>query len=56
VAAKTIEQNVARRDGRDKPCIEPEKHPNVVCRPEIICDPSNKAAVEERFIEDVNDV
>jgi hypothetical protein len=56
VSAKTIEKNVARRDRRDKHCIEPEKHPYVVCRPEIICDPPNKAAVEERFVEDVNDV
>jgi hypothetical protein len=56
VAAKPIKENVARRDCREKRCIEPEKHPYVVCRPEISCDPPNKAAVEERFVEDVNDV
>ena len=56
MAAKAVKENVARRDRPDKRRIEPEKHPYVICRPEIIRDPSNKAAVEECFVEDVYDV
>ena len=56
MATEGVKENVSDRDRPNKRGIEPEKHPNVICRPEVVCDPQNKSAVEQRFVEDVHDV
>ena len=56
MATEGVKENVGDRDRPNKRGIEPEKHPHVICRPEVVCDPPNKAAVEKRFVEDVHDV
>jgi len=56
MAAEAVKENIAERDRPNKRGIEPEKHAHVIGRPKVVCDPPNKAAVEERFVEDVHDV
>jgi hypothetical protein len=56
MAAKTVKQNVAGRNRNKKSGIKPEEHAYVICRPKIVRYPFNKAAVEECFVKNVNDV
>jgi hypothetical protein len=56
MAAEGVKENVADRDRPNKCGIKPEKHPHVICRPKVGCDPPNKTAVQKRFVEEVNDV
>jgi hypothetical protein len=56
MATTDVKQNVANRDCSNKRGIEPEKHPNVISRPKILCDPFNKTAIEQSFVKDVNDI
>ena len=56
MATERVKENVSNRDGPDKRGIEPEKHAHVVGRPKVVRDPPDKAAVEQRFVEDVHDV
>ena len=56
MAAEAVKEDVAQRDTSDCPGVEPKKHPNVVCGPKIINDPSDKSLVQQRFVENVDNV
>jgi hypothetical protein len=56
MASKAVEQDVAERDASDGSGVEPKKHPNVVGRPKVVDYPLDKALVQERFVEDVDNV
>ena len=55
-AAEAVKENVADCDRSNKRGVEPEEHAHPIRRPEVVCDPFNKPAVERRFIYDVNDI
>ena len=56
MASNTVKEDVAERDTSDCPGVEPKKHPNVVCRPKIVNDPLDKSLVQERFVENMDNV
>ena len=56
MASKTVIENVAERDASDGPGVKPKEHPDVVGRPKIVHDPSDKSLVQERFVENVDHV
>lgn len=56
MAAKTVEKKITGCDCHDKRSVEPEEHPHVVRWPEVLRYPLNKAAVEQRFVKNVDDV
>ena len=56
MTSKAVKEDVAERDGSDCPGVEPKKHSNVVCRPEVVRYPLNKSSIQKRFVQEVDDV
>ena len=56
MAAKTVKEYIAYRDCHNKCGVEPEEHPHMIHRPEVVRDPLYKPAVDQRFVKNVNNV
>ena len=56
MAAKAVKENVADRNRSNHRRVKPKEHTHVIARPEVVCDPLHKSAVEKRFVQDMNDV
>jgi hypothetical protein len=56
MASKAVKEDIAEGDTSDGPSVEPKKHPNVIGRPKIVHDPLDKSLVQERFVENVDNV
>jgi hypothetical protein len=56
MASQRIEENITCGNQRKGSSIEPEEHPRVVRRPEVVLDPLNESSVQDRFVEYVDDI
>lgn len=56
MASQRVEENITSSNQYNGTSIEPEEHPRVVRRPEVVPDPLNESSVQDRFVEDVDDI
>ena len=56
MTAKTVKENVAGRNRTNYRRVKPKEHPPGIGRPEVVCDPLHKPAVEKCLVKDMNDV
>ena len=56
MAAQRVEENITYSNQCKCNSIEPEEHPRVVLRPEVVPDPLNKTSVQDRFVEEVDHI
>jgi hypothetical protein len=56
MASQRIEENITCGNQHKGSSIEPEEHPRVVRRPEVVPDPLNESSVQDRFVEDVDNI
>ena len=56
MSAKTVKENIASRNRYNKGSIKPEEHSHMICWPKVLRNPLNKAAIQECFVQNMNDV
>jgi hypothetical protein len=56
MTTKTVKEHVAGRNRTNCSRVKPKEHPHGIGRPEIVCDPLYKPAIEKRLVKDMNDV
>src|SRR6516225_2717371 len=56
MTAEAVKENVAGDDRGYCPRVEPEEHPHVILRPEVLDDPTHESAIQQSLVENVHDV